>query len=111
MAGTIFANFYAKVSSASATLHFSYGRSPFAGGSPTLLLTDTQTSAFSNTSYFIISQSSAVSESVGTAFNDRIYLKVWATTTSTSSVTVTLGSGITNRSNINTPFIIQTPVD
>jgi hypothetical protein len=52
----------------------------------------------------VLEDFAAIAESVGADLFDQFYLKVWATTTDASPVTVTLGCGRdTNRSSINVP--------
>jgi hypothetical protein len=103
MAGKLHAAFSAKVSAASAVLHFSYGRKTYPGAVITLLLTNELTDAFSNTGYSLIEKHSTLAESVGAAISDMFYLKVWATTTSGTPIKVTFGTGLNCRSSINVP--------
>ena len=104
MAGTLHAAFSAKVSAASAILHFNFGRKTVPGEVITLLLTDVTTSSFSNTGYSVIEKSIALAQSVGAAVSDVFYLKVWAITTSGTPITVTLGTGLNCRSYVNVPI-------
>ena len=104
MAGNIQALLHAMVDANSAVLHFNFGRKPLAGGAATLLVTDATTAPFSNTAFAVISQIAAYAESIGLV-DDLIYIKIWATTSSSTPTAISLGTGSDNRTNFNMPLV------
>jgi len=114
VAGTLRARFYVKISddTKSAMLHFEWGQ--IWPDSIKVVMVAAATDLFSNTDYVVIEVDVPYlerldSQNHGTwgdgATNAHQFLTIWATTTSGTPITVTLGMGANCRTNINSSQI------
>ena len=105
-AGYLKAKLFVKTSAASATIHLDYGRRTWPGHVLTLLAAAETVATVTSTSLQEIDASYPVDALDGDP-TDVIYLLVWATTTSGSSITVALANNTSYQSRINTPLVAQ----
>jgi hypothetical protein len=100
--GTLRVSLQITVSAATATLHVDWGR--FAGPGHALILSDQTVGTTGSASYVTVSAGFVLPASTG-LISDSPWFQVWATTTSGSAVTVTMGVGSTHPSYLNTPYL------